>query len=103
MLRTESTTADACIPIAMLSRADVLDLGLDARALFVFAFIDDRTPVFELLTMSGMPLTDAADALASLCAAGAVALAEEIDQRAGSERSGIVEVSRLAEEASKMP
>ena len=67
----------------MVPRAELVELGVDARALFVFAFIDDRTPVFELLTMTGMPLTDAADALASLCAVGAVALAEDLRSACG--------------------
>ena len=45
----------------MLSRSDVFNLGLDARALFVFGFVNDCTPVLDLLTMSGMPMPDAAD------------------------------------------
>ena len=68
---------DSCVPVAMVSRSEAASLGLDARALFVFGFVNDRTPVFDLLTMSGLPLSDAAQALASLCDAGAVALVED--------------------------
>ncbi len=72
----ESTTStDACVPIAMASRAEVSRIGLDARALFIFAFVDDRRSVFDILTSSGLPLSDAADALAQLCDAGVIALA----------------------------
>lgn len=71
-------STDSCIPIAMIARTEARDLGLDARALFVLGFVDDRTPVFELLTMSGLPLSDAAEALAALCDSGAVALADEL-------------------------
>jgi hypothetical protein len=62
----------------MISRSHITTLNLDARALFVFGFINDRTPVFDLLTMSGMPLSDAAEALATLCDVGAVALTAEV-------------------------
>lgn len=75
-LVSHEASAHSCIPIAMLSRADVSSLGLDARALFVFGFVNDRTPVVDLLTMSGMPMADAADALAALCDVGAVALVD---------------------------
>ncbi len=64
------------MPVARVSRGEAA-LGLDSRALFVFGFVDDRTAVFDLLTMSGLPLSDAAQALASLCDAGAVALVED--------------------------
>ena len=70
--RGEST--DACVPIAMVPRAEAARLGLDARALFLFAFVDDRRSVFDILTSSGLPLADAADALAQLCDAGVIAL-----------------------------
>ncbi len=70
-------TTDAYVPVAMISRREAVALGLDARALFVFGFINDQRCVFDLLTMSGLPLSDAADALASLCDVGAVAFIEE--------------------------
>jgi len=69
-----SQGTDACVPIAMLPRAEASRLGLDGRALFVLAFVDDRRSVFDILTTSGLPLSDAADALAELCDAGVVAL-----------------------------
>jgi hypothetical protein len=75
--RNTLTTTDACVPVALVSRNDVAAAGLDARALFMFGFIDDRSSVFELMSMSGLPLTDAAEALAALCDVGAVALVEE--------------------------
>ena len=58
----------------MVSRGEAATLGLDARALFMFGFVNDRVCVFELLSMSGLPLSDAAEALAVLCDVGAVAL-----------------------------
>jgi len=74
LLPSADVTTDACIPIAMVSRFEAGRLGLDASALFVFAFVDDRTPVYEILTRSGMPLPQAAEALAALCETGAIAL-----------------------------
>jgi hypothetical protein len=73
--RERGTSTDACVPIAMVTRAEAARLGLDARALFLFAFVDDRRSVFDILTHSGMPLSEAAEALAQLCDAGIVALA----------------------------
>jgi hypothetical protein len=64
------------VPIAVVTRADALLVVSDQRARFLFGFVNDRAPVFELLTTSGMSLSDAADALAILCEAGVVALAE---------------------------
>ena len=75
VVHEQSESTDACVPIAMVSRAEASRLGLDARALFVFAFVDDRRSVYDALTNSGLPLPDAADALAQLCDAGVVALA----------------------------
>jgi len=75
VVHEQSESTDACVPIAMVPRAEAARLGLDARALFLFAFVDDRLSVFEVLTHSGLPLSDAADALAQLCDAGVVALA----------------------------
>ncbi|HEX4514440.1 MAG TPA: hypothetical protein VH054_12910 [Polyangiaceae bacterium] len=73
--RERASSTDACVPIAMVSRAEASRLGLDARALFVFAFVDDRRSVYEILTSSGLPLSDAADAMAQLCESGIIALA----------------------------
>jgi hypothetical protein len=75
VVHEREASTDACVPIAMMSRAEVARLGLDARALFVFAFVDDHSSVFDILTHSGLPLSEAADALAQLCDAGIVALA----------------------------
>jgi hypothetical protein len=73
--RERGTSTDACVPIAMVSRAEASRLGLDARAIFLLAFVDDRRSVIDVLTHSGLPLSEAADALAQLCDAGIVALA----------------------------
>ena len=75
MERERGTSTDSCVPIAMVSRAEASHLALDARALFLLAFIDDRRSVFDVLTHSGLPLSEAADALAQLCDAGVIALA----------------------------
>ena len=75
VVHERGTSTDACVPIAMMSRAEAARLRLDARALFLFAFVDDRQSVFDILTSSGLSLSEAADALAQLCDAGVVALA----------------------------
>jgi hypothetical protein len=74
VVHERSASTDACVPIAMVSRAEASRIGLDARAIFLFAFVDDRRSVFDILTHSGLPLSEAADALAQLCEAGVVAL-----------------------------
>ncbi len=73
--RERGSSTDACVPIAMVPRAEASRLGLDARALFLFAFVDDHRSVYDILTSSGLPLSDAADALAQLCESGIIALA----------------------------
>jgi len=75
VIHEREASTDACVPIAMVPRAEASRLGLDARALFVLAFVDDRRSVFDDITNSGLPLSDAAEALVQLCDAGVVALA----------------------------
>ena len=67
---------DECVPVMLVSRAAAFLVVRDHRARFLYGLVNDRAPVFELLTKSGMSLADAADALAILCEAGVVALAE---------------------------
>ena len=74
--REVSIGARDCIPIKKVSRAAAVASGIDARALFMLGFVDDRTPVLDVLAHSGLPLSEAADALAVLCEVGAVVLVE---------------------------
>jgi len=74
--RTRDTATDTYVPVLLMNRETAFRRATDARARFLLGFIDDRTPVFELLETTGMPLHDGVEALVALYEAGLVGLAE---------------------------
>jgi hypothetical protein len=79
-----ATTADTAtyVPVLLVSRETAFRAATDDRARFLLGFVDDRTPVFELLEASGMPLHDGVEALMTLYEGGLVGLAAPMTQDA---------------------
>jgi hypothetical protein len=81
--RSGDRTTDRYVPVLLVTREAAVRRVLDDRARFLLGFIDDRTPVFELIETTGMPLDDGVEALVALYEAGLVGLREPATMTGG--------------------
>lgn len=78
--RPIAADSSAVVPILLVSRKVACDRVVDARARFVLAFIDDQTPIFELLQTTGLPVDETADVLVALYEDGLVGFARPANE-----------------------
>lgn len=70
----ESSFDDRCVPVRVATADEVHAARLDARARWMLSFIDGRSVLGHVISISGLPLEDAREGVGELVLRGLVVL-----------------------------